>query len=87
MDKLKDPGSVRQVHHQPDDRRSADRSEVPVKAGWSRTEPASADRMIYVICSDIVPGLSEASLRAEIMAMIDGPNTNSSQPAASSDGV
>ncbi len=46
-----------------------------------------ADRMIYVICRDIVPGLSEASLRAEIMAMIDGPNSNSSQPAASSDGA
>lgn len=45
-----------------------------------------ADRMIYVICRDIVPGLSEASLRAEIMAMI-GPNSNSSQPSASSDGA
>jgi hypothetical protein len=38
-----------------------------------------ADRMIYVICRDIVPGLSEETLRSEIMTMIEGPNSNSSQ--------
>lgn len=38
-----------------------------------------ADRMVFVICRDIVPGLNEETLRAEIMAMIDGTNSNSSQ--------
>jgi hypothetical protein len=46
-----------------------------------------ADRMVYVICRDIVPGLSESTLRAEIMSTIEGPNSNSSQPAASSEGA
>jgi len=42
-----------------------------------------ADRMVFVICRDIVPGLSEETLRAEIMAMIDGTNSNSSQSVSS----
>lgn len=45
-----------------------------------------ADRMVYVICRDIVPGLSQETLRSEIMAMIEGPaNSNSSQPMVSPD--
>lgn len=30
------------------------------------------NRMIYVICSEIVPGLDENALRQEIMAMVNG---------------
>jgi phosphoenolpyruvate carboxylase len=30
------------------------------------------NRMIFVICSEIVPGLDETALRAEIMAMVNG---------------
>lgn len=44
-----------------------------------------ADRMVFVICRDIVPGLNEETLRAEIMAMIDGTNSNSSQSVSSPD--
>lgn len=42
-----------------------------------------ADRMIHVICRDIVPGMNQGALKAEIMKMIAGtdqPNSNSSEP-------
>ena len=28
------------------------------------------DRMIFIVCSEIIPGLDEGKLRAEIMAMV-----------------
>lgn len=42
-------------------------------AGLSRL----ADRMIFVICKDIVPGLDETALKAEIMTMVSGDTTQS----------
>lgn len=42
-----------------------------------------ANRMVHVICRDIVPGLDESALRAEIVSMIAGPeDSNSVEPAA-----
>lgn len=43
-----------------------------------------ANRMVYVICRDIVPGLDESALRAEIVSMIAGPEDSNTdvQPAA-----
>lgn len=42
-----------------------------------------ANRMVYVVCRDIVPGLDESALRAEIVSMIAGPeDSNSVEPGA-----
>jgi hypothetical protein len=46
-----------------------------------------ANRMVYIVCSEIVPSLDESALRAEILAMIAGPDQSSAPADAGADQV
>jgi hypothetical protein len=41
-----------------------------------------ADRMIYVICRDIVPGMDEGALKSEVLAIISGERNSNSVEAS-----
>lgn len=44
-----------------------------------------ADRMIYVICRDILPGLEESKLKAEVERMVAGEPRHSNPPRTTAD--